>query len=317
MTQRISRSALLLAVMAVLSPAIASPAGASPEPAFGPSETGCPSFFAATAEGPDIDPGQVGPFGTSQQHLTGMGIVADAEALTVSLRVEDMRRQAAPGYRWTYWEVFFGIEGQNRGKQLEIYYDAIQDDFSWWAGRFSGTFEYKTATSGTILPGPGGGVAITVPFGALGLETGIEPGDVLTNLSAEAGDFVSYAYMRPPDYLTGTYPSGVYVPQWELDGPESFPVLPCPGVAVEGRDLGNFRARLDGGALPAEDGQPVRIEQETAEGWTEVAQGVTGDLGRFSLVVPVAPGPATLRATVETRMLGEVTSAPVTVTITD
>jgi hypothetical protein len=312
--ERKSRSALLVGASVILASATAV---ASPAPGFGPSETGCPAFFAATADGPQADPGQVGPFGTSQQHLTGIGLSADAEALTVSLQVQDMRRQAAPGFRWTYWEIFFGIDGQSRGKQLEIYYDAVQDDFSWWAGRFNGTFTYKKAVDGTVVPGPGGGVAIRVPFGALGLEPGIEPGDTLTNFSAEAGDFISYVYMSPPDYLTSTYPSGIYSPQWDIEGPDLFTVMPCPGIIVKGRDLGNAKGvRLDGGALPAESGQTIVVEQQTSSGWVEVASGETDDFGWVSIPVPVAPGPATLRATMTTRMLGDVTSAPVTVTAT-
>jgi hypothetical protein len=317
-TRRASYGLLFLAVGTVLASGIALPAGAAPQPAFGPSETGCPSFFPAAANGPDVDAGQVGPFGTSQQHMTGMGVAADAEGLTVSLQVQDMRRQAAPGFRWTYWEIFFGIDGQSRGKQLEIYYDALLDDFTWWAGRFNGTFDYKKAVDGTVVTGPGGGVAITVPFGALGLESGIEPGDVLTNFEAESGSFISYIYMRPPDYLSGTYPSGIYTQDWRLDGPDSFVVMPCPGITVEARDLGNARgARLTGGALPAEAGQPISVEQQTQTGWTEVGTGTTGDFGQIFLDVLLPPGTVTLRATVTTRLLGEVNSAPLTVTLTD
>jgi hypothetical protein len=302
-----------LTALAALSSGIL-PAGAAPTPAFGSSETGCPSFFPGTADPPDADPGQVGPFGTSQQHLTGIGLASDGQDLTVSLQVQDMRRQSSPGHRWSYWEVFFNAEGQSQGKQLEVYYDVVEDEFTWWAGRRNGTLAVKTEVGGTVTPGSGGGVSIVVPFAALGIKTG----DELTAFDVEAGDFVSYIYMSPPDYLTGTYPSGIYSQSWNMDGPDSFTVLPCPGIAIQARDIGNSRgARLTGGALPAESGQSLLVERATQTGWEEVGSGTTGALGRISLDVSLPPGTVSLRATVTTRLLGDVVSAPVTVTLTD
>lgn len=307
------RGSVILVLAAALAPGIL-PAGAASIPALGPSQTGCPSFFPATANPPDVDPGQVGPFGTSQQHLTGIGLASDGQDLTVSLQVQDMRRQTGPGYRWGYWEVFFNAEGQPQGKQLEIYYDAVADEFTWWAGRRNGTLAVKTRVTGSVTLGQGGGLAIVVPFSALGIKTG----DELTAFSAEAGDFISYIYMSPPEYLAGTYPSGIYSQSWLLDGPDSFTVLPCPGIALEARDLGNGRgARLTGGALPAEGGQPLRVEMQTPIGWSQVGSGTTGDFGRIALDVSLPAGSVTLRTTVTTRLLGEVTSSPVTVTLTD
>jgi hypothetical protein len=313
----IRTAALLAGLATLLATGIAAPSGAAPQPAFGSSPSGCPSFFSATPNAPDLDPGQVGPFGTSQQQLKGIGLAADDQGLTVSLQVENMRRQAAPGHRWTYWEVFFDIEGGG-DKQLEIYYDAVLDQFTWWAGRGNGTFDYKLAVTGTVVPGLGGGVAIAVPFTKLGMEPGIKLGDTLTNIRAESGDFISYIYMRPPDYLGGTYPSGIYAPQWTIEGPDSFLLMPCPGISIKARDLGNARgARVTGGVLPAEAGQALRIEQETATGWQEIAAGATGDLGGILIDALLPPGTVTVRARVTTRELGEVISGPVTVTLTD
>ena len=289
-------------------------ATAAPPSAFTPSESGCPFFYPAVANPPDADVGQVGPFGTSHLHLTGMGLSADADSLTVSLRVQDMKRQATPGYRWSYWQVMFAVEinGTNRWKELEIYYDALLDEFSWWVGPRNSTIALMTEVTGTVQTGPGGGVAITAPFSALDLK----PGDELMLFEAEAGNFISYIYMDPPNYLDRTYPSGIYSPMWDIAGPDSFRALSCPGIVVKPRPLGDGRVRLDGGVLPAESDQKLIVEQQTPNGWEMVAEGKTGDLGRISIVAPVAPGEVTLRAIVTTRMLGDLTSSPVTITAT-
>jgi hypothetical protein len=265
------------------------------EPGFGPSATGCPTFWEVDggSTGPDIDP-PVGPFGTSQIHVTGFGFSVDGETITATIRVADMRPRVAPGFNQSWWSAGFG------SKSFLATYDLLTGLFTFtWID-----LDMRTSgpATGSVVPGPGGGVRITAKMADLGIGPYYEA-DATRVLAGPriVAEVPGHAYIGGP------------APTWSrADGPELVPLVACPGlsfsVRLDPRHEGGVVA--NGITLPKVGGQPVELQLLSDGEWTTIATGTTDQDGAFEITGTLPPDPATVRGTVTTAA-GIGTSAPV------
>jgi hypothetical protein len=270
------------------------------EPWFAPSATGCPTFWEVDGgAGPlgiqsgDIDP-SAGPLGTAQLHVTGFGFAVDGDDITATIRVVDMQRRVVPGSNRSYWFAGFG------SKFLDADYDLVSDSFIFrW-------IDLDTRTSGpatgSVVPGPGGGLLITAKMADLG----IGPGYEADTTRAFAGWQVA---LEVPGAV-GAYPAS----SWSSAvGPELVPLVPCPGLSLRAR----LDPRIKGGVvatgitLPKVGGQPVQLQLlDSTEGWTTIATGTSGEDGAFEITGTAPSGSVSLRGVVSAAA-GVGTSTPV------
>lgn len=301
-----SRRALVVAAAVLVVAASGGAARGSHPGSYGRSPSGCPSFAAGPGytDEPDASPPEAGGFGRSHMKVQGATLQADAGELAISVQVEDMKRQTDTGFRWTYWEVTF--RGPDRSRSVKMYYDRTQDEYSYWLD------VPLTPLHGSVREGPGGGITAVVPLEKVNLK----PGSVISSVRVSAGNFVSYVYMQPPNYLTGTYPSGVYQTMWARNAHDVFPIAACPGIAATVLDAGFGQGVLaEGYLLPQEADRPVALEVRDGEGWRAVANDRSFGSGEFTLRAPLPPGSYELRVSAAAST-GVVTSSPQPVTVT-
>lgn len=297
-------------VLALLGSLAPTPVRASARPAYGPGPGGCPSFVAdgqVTLTPDGTTPTEVGPFSSRNTRVLGIGMDTDGVDLVATVQVEHMARTTAPGFRWAYWLVYLRLP-TGAQRTLHAYYDRVTDSFTY--ATFLGSTT-PTPLTGEVKLGDGGGVSIRIPLAKLGAQ----PGDVLTEVRTETGDFISYVYMSPD--RTSTWPSGVYFEQWRKLGHAEFPLIPCPGVLARITDLGGGDGVLvQGYVLPDLAGLPVSIERFDGGSWQPVEGLSSKSGGWFSKRAGVAAGTHQMRVTVTTPAFGPLHSAPVTVTAT-
>ena len=280
-------AALVAAAAFVLATAGMARAG---DTAVGPgtSATGCPAFWdmQTASRGPNVDP-PVGPYGTSQLHITGYGVEVQGDALTVTIRVADMQRRVQPGTDASVWWA------QMDNLRIGAQYILASDRFTFTA--FNGIHGPVT---GTVIPGPGGGIRITTSLSALEMEPGVVIG------STQVGGR-SWKQVGDPQV---SFPwSAGYTP------PE-IPLVPCPGLTMSA-DLarpGERVVAVNGVTLPKSAGQPVELQLLDGADWRTVGSGTTAAGGTFAFeaVLPGPGGKVSLRGAVKTPA-GVGTSAPI------
>lgn len=265
---------------------------ADPKTGFDSSPTGCPTFWEVDGrpQGGDINP-PVGPLGTAQLHVTGFGFDVQGEDFTVTIRVVDMQRRVAPGTNKSLWIASFG-EPQAPALLFVAEYDLISNSFAfYWNRPFSGN--PNSAARGNVALGPGGGVSITTTLAELGV-----------------GSHFIAEETRATGSALGTFGGAFYgVPWSNARGPDSVPLVPCPGVALSAQPRVTQGVIAGGFTLPKAGGQSIELQLLEGTEWTTVAEGTTDNDGGFGMTATVPRGTVTLRGVVTTPA-GIGTSAP-------
>ncbi|MDQ3991768.1 MAG: hypothetical protein M3245_05610 [Actinomycetota bacterium] len=288
------------------------PGGAAgADPATEPSPTGCPSFFAdgdlrPPPADPDVD---VGPFGMANQRIQGFGLDLEDGVLTATIRVEDMKRQVMPGYRSTFWQVeatpvLEGDDGtvSTRGYFLMIAtYDALFDRFEY---RLDGNSSYIVdgPVTGEVFMGAGGGVRISAPLERLDLTDEW----ILGSVFAQSGAWT---------LVEGTGIGSVKTFRWTLEGPDHFPLLPCPGASFRAIPFSAGRSvHVRGWVLP-QDPTDASLESLVDGSWQLVRSVAVTEEGRYDQLVTMPSGTHTIRMRIPTRALGDIVTESATVQI--
>ena len=267
-------------------------AGSDPQPGFGPSPTGCPTFWEVDGGslGQDVT-SPAGLLGTSQLHVTGYGFAVDGDDLTATIRVADMQRSVAPGTNGSEWRVVLGPVW------FQADYYLLSDSFTFTSGKTGGG---EIPVAGTVVLGPGGGLRFRVKMADLGLEPPLEVGP--TRASA-------YTEMS----VTGR---GTAVRWSQATGPATVPLVRCPGLTFGAEaSPGAGEVVAYGLTLPMTGGHPIEVQAlDGTGGWRTIATGASADDGSFGISATMPRGPATLRGVVTTPA-GIAISAPVDVEV--
>ncbi len=297
--------------------ALPSPAGAEPPapvdhrssigPAagdgLGPSPTGCPAFWnlqntAGTLTG-SLEIDDVGPFGNTNLRLSGAGMELRDGALTATIRVKDMRRQVTPGFTQSGWQLGFFMQPGNRFVTMTGLYHLASDAFTFHA-RSGGNL---VAATGEVLPGPDGGVRVTVPVESLGVEADTT---VAADGYVKTFALLHYVHMANPE-------SGISTDHHWSKLPTPIPVAACPGAVIEDAHPLVGGAQVTGLTLPLRAGNEVTVERFMAGGWEPVGSSNTDEDGWFLVRATLPAGPSTIRVRVDTPLAGTGHSSSVTV----
>ncbi len=285
-----NRLTALLAAGALTVPGPAAAGATEPQPGFGPSSTGCPTFWEVDGgpQGLDIS-SPAGLVGTSQLHVTGFGFAVDGGDLTATIRVADMQRSVAPGTNESEWRVVFGA------LWFQADYYLLSDSFSFTSGKTGGG---TIPVAGTIVLGPGGGIRFRVKMADVGLE-----------LPFEAGPTRASTYTEMSVMGRGT------AVRWSYAlGPGLVPLVRCPGLSFEASP-GPGEVVIRGLTLPMTEGQPIEVQAlDDTHGWRTIATGTSADDGSFEITRTMPRGAASLRGVVTTPA-GIATSVPVDVEV--
>ncbi len=297
-----NRSARSIALAGSLVLVVPGPAAGSPAPARCPFFNPALEFFSR----PYADPGlEVGAFGSINQRLTGLGLDVTGDVLTVTIQVEEMKKQVEPGFRATQWifEPKLGAfddpwdDHQNHPwMNLIATYDLPEDRFSYWV---EGPTVPDTPVMGDVRMGPGGSISISAPFEKMG----VEPGSVLSGLGVVSGGRTEQPYPQGGGFHMSSA-------RWFASGGAFFPLIPCPGAVLRTQvDPEIPRMEVEAWALPQE-AVVATIEALDAGAWRPLAPLTLDEHGHGSDVVEMVPGAHTVRLRVPTRDHGDVVSEP-------
>ena len=293
---KISR-ALLAAVVLAMGLA-AAPVAADPSQE-------CPSFNSSGAftHQPDPDPNiDIGPFGTSNQRLRGVGLELQGDVLVATIQVEDMKKQIMPPDKATYWQLQFTLEETHKTFEMTASYDGIED--TWRYILIEGGSRYRGKVTGSHTLGPNGIVRMSVPIA----QFDAAPGMLLNGVYGESGSLTYWPESVFPDDVGGHWSA-----RWMKKAFDSFPLIPCPGITLAA-ESGDGPILALGHMLPQRADMSVTIERQTPGGaWEAVANVGTDERGFYETMFPLPAGSHTLRAITTLPSLGTVISVPVTV----